>query len=65
MQESQLSEHKNAIEALQIAHQAVLNQLKEEHCQALKLQQEQLQQEYEQNKGEFMGNCLPSPISPH
>lgn len=50
MQESQLSEHKNAIEALQIAHQAVLNQLKEEHCQALKLQQEQLQQEYEQNK---------------
>lgn len=61
MQESQLFEHKNAIEALQIAHQVVLNQLKDEHCQALKLQQEQLQQEYEKNKGEFMENCLSSP----
>ena len=51
-----MSDHKAGIEALQIAHQAVLKQLKEEHCQALKLQQEQLQEDYEKKKGELHFN---------
>lgn len=47
--ESKMCEQNASLNAVQIAHEAILNKLKDEHCQAIKFQQEKMQQEFEKN----------------